>query len=64
MISGLHATPINNRCPPASPELATRLPSPITTYTPNAGMRGNGGQAPGALHHIIVSAKGDVMLRV
>ena len=40
MISGLHATPIKNRCPPASPELATRLPSPITAYTPNAGMRG------------------------
>ena len=44
---------MKNRCPPASPELATRLPSPIPAYTPNAGMRGNGGQAPGALHHII-----------
>ena len=40
---------ITNRCPPASPELATRPPSPITAYTTNAGMRGNGGQAPGRL---------------
>ena len=29
------------------PELATRLPSPGTAYSPNAGMRGNGGQVAG-----------------
>jgi len=31
------------------PELATRLPSPGTAYSPNAGMRGNGGQVAGRL---------------
>ena len=36
MMSGLYATPIKNRCPPASMAL-----------------RAGGGQAPGALHHII-----------
>ena len=30
----------------------------ITAYTPNAGMRGNGGQAPRALHHIIARGIG------
>ena len=46
------------------PELATRPPSPITAYTPNAGMRGNGGQAPGALHHIIAGSVPATCLRL
>jgi len=49
MLFELNAEKITNRCPPASPELATRLPLPITAYTPNAGMRGNGGQVAGRL---------------
>jgi hypothetical protein len=60
----LNAEKITNRCPPALPELATRLPSPITAYTPNVGTRlptpetalslcagisGTGGQVAGRL---------------
>ena len=52
MISDLHATP-KNRCPPALPELATRLPSPIPAYTQTPACVAGGGQAPGVLYHII-----------
>jgi len=59
MISGLYTTPIKNRCSPASPELATRLPC-IKIGNANTceteALRAGGGQATGALHHII--AKG------
>jgi len=62
MLFGLHAEKITNRCPPASPELATRLPTPEAALSLCAGTRlpsprmacilyasisGNGGQVSG-----------------
>ena len=41
----IYAEEIKDRCPPASPELATRLPRKARPA--------GGGQAPGALHHVI-----------
>ncbi len=49
----VHAKTSATECPPA-----TRLPSPRSQGSYNARIHGNGGQAPGVLHHDIIRGIG------